>query len=184
MGNPTLQGLSDRDVWETPEWVYSGIADHIGGFDCDPCPGRGTTIGTWNWWLSLGIDGLSAPWFGDVWVNPPFSHKSEWIQQVITHHNSNDDVDRIFLLTPDSTDVKSWFHGKIVEHATYIWFSKGRVKFINPDTHEPAGSPSFGTAISVFGEIPASLCEWFHANGWLAETATTDQPARTYTVTD
>lgn len=183
MGNPTLQSLNEKDNWQTPAWVYEGIAERIGGFDLDPCSGESTTIGEWNYYLSLGMDGLQWPWFGDVWVNPPFSFKSDWVEHAVEQHEYNDDVDRIFLLTPDSTDVKSWFHGKIVPAADYVWFAEGRVKFLEPQTGEPAGSPSFGTAVSVFGEIPCTLRNWFHEHGWLAETAS-QTPARTYRVID
>jgi len=182
VSNPTLGELSKKDNWQTPEWVWSGIADHIGGFDCDPCAGERTQIGDWNYYVSLGMDGLSWPWFGDVWVNPPFSYKSDWVEHCVKQHQHNDDVDRIFLLTPDSTDVRSWFHKQIVPNAKYVWFADGRVKFREPETGESAGSPSFGTAISVFGEIPPGLRNWFHSNGWLARTAS--ESARGFGVTD
>ncbi|TKX52633.1 hypothetical protein EXE42_15835, partial [Halorubrum sp. SP3] len=61
MGNPTLQSLNEKDVWQTPEWLYSGIAERIGGFDVDPCPGERTSIGEWNYYLSLGMDGTEWP---------------------------------------------------------------------------------------------------------------------------
>ena len=184
MSNPTLGPLAEKDDWQTPQWVTDGIADHIGGFDCDPCPGERTTVGEWNYWLSIGLDGLKAPWRGDVFVNPPFSHKSEWVERAIQQYRENDAVDRVFLLTPDSTDVRSWFHSEITEHASYVWFADGRVKFREPHTGESAGSPSFGTMISVFGAIPDSLKAWFNEHGFLVEQAMVDPQTQTYTVTD
>lgn len=183
MGNPTLQELPEKDTWETPDWLVNGIGDAIGGFDLDPCAGPDTTIADTNYSIQRGEDGLERGWFGDVWVNPPFSEKESWIDKAISEKIHSDSVDRVFILTPDSTDVKSWFHRQLVPTADYIWFADGRVKFIDPEEGEPAGSPSFGTAISVFGDIEPPLCDWFHAKGWLAKTASRNV-ARTYTVTD
>ena len=183
MGNPTLSELPQKDVWCTPDWLVNGIGQPLGGFDLDPCAGPNTTIADENFSIQRGEDGLDRDWFGDVWVNPPFTDKNSWIDKAVLEHRHNDDVDTVFVLTPDSTDVKSWFHGKIVPAADYVWFSNGRVKFIDPETGESAGSPSFGTAVSVFGEIPPELRNWFHSKGWLAETAS-ESVARTYTVTD
>jgi len=171
MGNPTLRELPEKDTWETPTWLIDGIGELIGGFDLDPCAGPNTSIGETNFSIQRGVDGLEREWFGDVWVNPPFTAKTAWIDNAVCEYEDNDAVDRIFVLTPDSTDVQSWFHGQLVPAADYIWFSDGRVKFIDPETGEKAGSPSFGTAISVFGEIPPALRNWLHAKGWLATTA-------------
>jgi len=203
MGNPTLDSLNQKDVWQTPEWLTNGIAEAIGGFDLDPCAGPETRIADTNWSIQrgedhdergssqstpnveFGVDGLDRDWFGDVWVNPPFSEKEDWLREATFQHGFPDEgPDRVFVLTPDSTDVKSWFHGYCTM-ADYVWFSKGRVKFIDPKTGEPAGSPSFGTAISVFGEIEPPLREWFHSKGWLTKTASrVASDKRRYNITD
>ena len=185
MGNPTLQDLPEKDTWETPDWLTDGIAEAIGGFDLDPCAGPQTRIADHNWSIQRGEDGLKREWFGDVWVNPPFSDKEAWLREAVDQTSFPDEgADRVFVLTPDSTDVKSWFHSYCTM-ADYVWFSKGRVKFIDPETGEGAGQPSFGTAISVFGDIEPPLREWFHAKGWLVETASRAMKGhRTYDITD
>jgi phage N-6-adenine-methyltransferase len=183
MGNPTLQSLPEKDTWQTPSWLTDGIGAAIGGFDLDPCAGPDTRIAETNYSIQRGENGLQQDWFGDVWVNPPFTSKVDWVHKAISEYDDPDGADRVFLLTPDSTDVKSWFHGDIVPTAEYVWFAEGRVKFLDPQTGEPAGSPSFGAAISVFGEIEPELRNWFHANGWLARTASR-RITQTYTVTD
>jgi len=203
MGNPTLSSLPQKDVWQTPDWLTNGIAEAIGGFDLDPCAGPQTHIADHNWSIQRGEDGLNREWFGDVWVNPPFSEKEKWLRECVSSVGTDSNgslietaeavdqtafpdegADRVFVLTPDSTDVKSWFHSYCTM-ADYVWFSKGRVKFIDPETGEGAGQPSFGTAISVFGDIEPPLREWSHAKGWLVETASRAMKGhRTYDITD
>jgi hypothetical protein len=82
-----------------------------------------------------------------------------------------DGTELIVVVTPDATDVQSWFHGLIVPNASYVWFSEGRVSYIDPETDEPAGSPSFGTCLSLFGEVPRDLRETLQTAGWLVPNA-------------
>jgi len=167
MSNPTLSQLPEKDVWETPVWLYGGIGERVGGFDLDPCAGPETEIAATNWSIQRGQDGLDREWFGDVWVNPPFSEKGRWLDKAVAEYEAGR-ADRVFVVTPDSTDVKSWFHGTIVPHATYVWFSEGRISYVDPETGEPSGHPSFGTAVSVFADgLPAECRRWFDDHGWL-----------------
>lgn len=78
------------------------------------------------------------------------------------------------FVTPDSTDVQSWWHGKIVPHATYVWFSEGRVKYVDPNSDSDRTSPPFGTAISLFGEVDNELARFLDEHGWLVETVDVD----------
>ncbi len=152
-----------KDVWQTPD----SLLDLLGHIDLDPCAGPDTNIGDTNYTES--DDGLTQDWFGRVFVNPPFTQKTEWLEKVI---EERDNTDVIFVVTPDSTDTKSWWHGYIAEHADYIWFSRGRISYIDPDTGEKMGSPTFGTAISIFGQVDSATLDRLAENGQLLETVT------------
>jgi hypothetical protein len=167
------QNTDLKDVWQTP----SSITEMIGEIDLDPCAGVDTSIGETNYSLENGEDGLEEDWFGRVFVNPPFSNKSAFLQKAI---DEVENTDCIFVLTPDSTDVKSWWHTYIAAEADYIWFSEGRVSYIVPHSHadefdkyeggEQANSPTFGTAISVFGEPGEETIERMKERGQLVKT--------------
>jgi phage N-6-adenine-methyltransferase len=159
--------LSEKDTWQTPDWLIEGIQQYV-NIDLDPCAGKHTSIGDENYRLEDGKDGLELPWYGTTFVNPPFSHKKEWAAKVI---DELDNTDLIMLVTPDSTDVQSWWHTCIVPFADYVWFSEGRIKYVDPDTQETAKSPTFGTAISMYGEVPDGLLQWFNEHGWVVEDA-------------
>lgn len=77
------QHLSDKDVWQTPQWLVDGI-DGAVTIDLDPCAGSDTSIGSINYRLEDGDDGLEAPWFGTVFVNPPFTQKGDWLNKALT----------------------------------------------------------------------------------------------------
>jgi len=155
--------LSDKDNWQTPPDLVAGLDQAVGGFDLDPCAHPQTDIGSENYCIERGEDGLVEDWHGRVFVNPPFSYKSDWLEKA-TNEVASGRVETAVVLTPDSTDTKSWWHEYIAPEAEYICFCEGRVSYY--DSGERAGSPTFGTAISVFGRAPPSLVEelsdWGH----------------------
>jgi len=158
-------GQNEKDRWLTPPDVLDVLTEHV-DIDLDPCAGSDTEIGDVNWSIQNGQDGLERDWGNHdvVYVNPPFSEKQDWIQRVIEYQ---DECELSILLTPDSTDVQSWWHGQIVPHADHIWFSDGRISYVDPDTGEEAGSPTFGTALSFFGNVPRGLLDDLSEIGWL-----------------
>lgn len=153
-----------KDVWQTPD----EIIEMLQPIDVDPCAGKDTTIGR-DANYTKADDGLTKKWHGRVFVNPPFSDKKSWLQKAISE---KDRTKSIFVLTPDGTDTKSWWHEYIAAEADYIWFSKGRISYINPDTGEKAKNPTFGTAISIFGEPGEETLERMSERGQLLQTYT------------
>jgi phage N-6-adenine-methyltransferase len=156
-----------KDVWQTPTELLEYFEDSSTKIDLDPCAGEGTTVGQVNY--TEQDDGLSKAWFGRVFVNPPFSEKTDWLKKAVSEYQSGN-TKVIFIVTPDSTDVISWWHGYIAEHADYVWFSEGRISYVNPETGEAAGSPTFGTAVSILGEPEQFVLENLSENGHLVET--------------
>lgn len=153
---------SKKDVWQTPASIWEPIDERV-TIDLDPCAGPETEIGTENIRPSEG-DGLAVPWYGTVFVNPPFSEKGDWLEYAVEQYLAGN-VERVFLVTPDSTDVKGWWHPYIADHCRFTWFKYGRLNYVDPDTGEQSSGVSFGTAISVLGSIPPSLEAYWRENG-------------------
>lgn len=101
-------------------------------------------------------------------LTPPFSMKEKFLQKAISEIG-RDNANCVYVITPDSTDTKSWFHKYIANHADYIWFSRGRISYIDPDTGEQANQPTFGTCISIFGNPPTYKLERLSKHGLLLE---------------
>lgn len=173
----TRQNATERkDLWQTPEEILLMLPDiHV-----DPCAGASTSIGTHKNFTE-DDDGLSSDWSaptghnGDwrAFVNPPFTQKKAFLDRTIDAYTSGE-VDVAFVVTPDSTDTKSWWHGKIAPNADYIWFSKGRISYIDPEKGRQ-GSPTFGTAISIYGEPSVETLERFKQAGHLVSSVNTNR---------
>ena len=171
---------SKKDAWRTPPALYEPIAERIGGFDMDPCAGpsgehielpgdkephpdlQPTEIAAWN--VTLPTDGLTVDWVGDVFLNPPFSEKGEWLDKAEREWRDGD-ADRVFIVTPDATDVAAWWHEYIVPNAATTYFVESRTNYIDPETRETASGVSFNTAVSVFGEAPPDLLRYWRDAG-------------------
>lgn len=152
---------SKKDIWQTPTEITQPLNETI-GIDLDPCAGPDTQIADTNWSIEYGKDGLKSNWFGNVFINPPFSNKTEFIKKSV---EEKDNTDITVLLTPDSTDVKSWYHNLICNHYKYTWFSKGRINYIDPKTGKQEKGVSFGTALHFMGGMDPSLELWLRENG-------------------
>ena len=71
---------SGSDEWYTPEHVWRAAlaALRLEEFDLDPCADPGLAIAARKHYTQSD-DGLSKPWHGAVWMNPPYSDMATWI---------------------------------------------------------------------------------------------------------
>ena len=76
--------LEKSDEHYTPKWLF----DHMGiSFDLDvAAPIGGSYVPTDKYYTEQD-DGLSQDWSGKVWMNPPFSKPSPWVEKFINHSN-------------------------------------------------------------------------------------------------
>jgi phage N-6-adenine-methyltransferase len=150
---------SKKDIWQTPRELWKPINERD-PITLDPCAGENTSIGELNY--SLPTDGLAQDWGGTVWLNPPFSQKEEWFEKA---REDLENCETIYIVTPDSTNVQSWWHGQLAEFCKFLWFPDGRINYINPQTDTRKKNVSFGTAINIAGELNQEVKEWFNSNG-------------------
>lgn len=72
------------DECYTPQYIFEALGTE---FDLDPCaPSEGSLVPAKQRY-SLPFDGLNAPWFGLVWVNPPYSKPAPWVAKWLDHGN-------------------------------------------------------------------------------------------------
>jgi hypothetical protein len=75
--------LKQSDEHYTPKWLF----DELGiEFDMDVC----APVGGVPWLpakksFSVLDDGLAQVWVGSVWMNPPFSKPTPWVDKFIAH---------------------------------------------------------------------------------------------------
>ena len=72
-------------------------------------------------------DGLSKPWRGGVWCNPPYGREiSSWVRKA--YEESQKEYNSfVLMLLPARTDTKWWW--EYVQGKATLFFIKGRVKF-------------------------------------------------------
>lgn len=126
--------------WYTPEWLFEALGCT---FDLDvAAPVGGPLHVPASVWFSC--DGLTGPWDGFVWMNPPFGGRNSlapWLDKFFAHGNG-------IALTPDRTSAPWWQDA--AKKADCILFIAGKIRFIRPDGTE-GKSPSNGTTLFATG---------------------------------
>lgn len=108
--------------WFTPPHVFTALGVE---FDIDVC----APLGGVEWiparrFFSAADDGLSQPWEGRVWMNPPYGRAlPTWTDRMAQHAEG---VALVFARTDTA-----WFH-RAVETASALCFIRGRLSFIGP----------------------------------------------------
>jgi phage N-6-adenine-methyltransferase len=93
-------------------------------------------------------DGLTKSWFGNVWLNPPYS------QPLISHFSNKlidelSNINQACVLTNNATETE-WYQ-RMLERCDAVCFIKGRIKFLDLDG-DATGAPLQGQSIMYFGE--------------------------------
>ena len=136
--------------WYTPKSVFDALGV---GFDLDVCsPGLDKTWVPAGRALTIAEDGLTSPWHGFVWCNPPYGKGiDKWIKRMAEHNNG-------IALLPARPDT-AWFH-EASSTATSILFVRGRIKFHPGDKNAPnTGSPGAGNVLMAWGQQAALVLE-------------------------
>lgn len=113
-------GHPKNDEYYTPSWIFEALSL---SFDLDPC---GTEDGAFvpaKHRYHLPADGLTTPWFGLIWMNPPFSKPAPWVEKFIKHNNG-------IALLPMSTG--QWFEN-VWDKADGIVVLPRNIKFERPN---------------------------------------------------
>lgn len=118
------------DVWLTPPEIINAL----GPFDLDPCAPADRPWPTANHHWTEADDGLTMPWTGLVWCNPPFGPEAgKWLARCAEHGHA-------IALVPARTETR-WFIEQVWDKAHAVFFLHGRPHFHYPDgTRAPFNS--------------------------------------------
>lgn len=119
--------LSETNEWYTPKEIIERVIKVLGQIDLDPCANPGTpTIPALTHYTQAN-DGLAQPWFGRVYMNPPYGDEIKgWIEHLCSAYKSKL-VSEAIALVPSRTDTE-WFRLLKEYPRCFIW---GRLKFSN-----------------------------------------------------
>lgn len=135
---PPVWHRKQSDEWATPRDRLEEWAREFGPFDLDVAADEANAVTPR--FYTLVEDGLSQPWTGTVWCNPPYSNVAKWIAKA---HQAAQEGATVVCLVPARTDTR-WWHEHVTE-ATGVRFLKGRLKFGDATAAAP-----FPSALVVF----------------------------------
>lgn len=132
------------DDWYTPREIFVALRLV---FDLDPCsPGPGLCWVPALRLYTIKDDGLSQPWSGLVWLNPPFGGRHghiPWLRKFLDHGNG--------IAIVRAYTSAGWFHDDAIRVDTMV-FPRGKTKFIRPDG-SVGTAPGHGIVLLGMGEV-------------------------------
>lgn len=155
--------------WYTPLAYIEAARAVMGTIDLDPasCDRAQKSVAAGKYYTAAD-DGLAQPWFGNVWLNPPYNMPA--IERFTTRAMetySKGEIAQAVVLTNNATDT-GWFHN-LLALAGVAMLTKGRVKFWGPDGESAAGARQ-GQVVFYLGTNAAAFVENFRPFGVIIET--------------
>lgn len=131
----------DKDEWLTPPEILNAL----GEFDLDPCA---PIVRPWDMakqHYTVDDLGLTKPWHGRVWCNPPYgSQTGIWLQRLADHGNG---IALIFART--ETEM---FFSQVWERADALLFIEGRLYFHHVDGKKAAANSGAPSVLIAYGK--------------------------------
>lgn len=157
---PHIVNNSGDNEWYTPIEYIEAARKVMGNIDLDPASNEiaNKTVMA-DCYYTAEDDGLSFAWFGNVWLNPPYSTA---LVQSFAEKVAEREFDQAIVLVNNATDTR-WFR-TLVECADAILFTTGRIKFYKPDSNKC--SPLQGQAFFYFGDKSEAFLREFEKYGW------------------
>lgn len=140
---------SASDEWYTPPETLELARLVLGGIDLDPASNdlaqRWIQAGTY---YTQNDDGLSLPWEGRVWLNPPYGVQTgQWTQKATESLDSGSVTEAIILVRPAAG--AAWFQALSSRFACCT--THKRIRFIDKNGTQQA-SPVHGNCFFYLGE--------------------------------
>lgn len=155
---------SESNEHYTPYDFLIRVCEFYGGnIDLDPCANSLTEPHCPALMhYTIEVDGLVMPWWGNVFVNPPYgrgdSGLAGFVKKCLTEYESGN-VNQILLLVPSRTDTQ-WHKSLGAITRCYI---TGRLKFVNAANQ--GNSAPFPSVLFYFGKNKEYFYEYWSSVG-------------------
>lgn len=157
---PHIVNNSGDNEWYTPAEYIEAARIVMGSIDLDPASNdyANQTVKA-EVYYTEDDDGLAHEWFGNIWMNPPYSSKliKLFIDKLIAST-----FEQAIVLVNNATDT-AWFR-QLTESASAVVFTTGRIRF--QKFNGAVGAPLQGQAFIYFGNSTDKFLEVFEKYGW------------------
>jgi hypothetical protein len=129
-----------KDEWLTPPHILAAL----GPFDLDPCSPIARPWPTAANHYTIEDDGLTKPWAGRVWLNPPYGQEAKrWLARLADH---GDGVALIFARTETEMFVEH-----VWNRADALLFLFGRLHFHHVNGSRAAANSGAPSVLIAYG---------------------------------
>lgn len=158
---------SKNHEWQTPSHIIEAARKAMVWIDLDPASSeKANERVKATSYFDREMDGLSLPWHGNIWLNPPYgrsgpwkSNAAVWSRKLIVEHEQGR-VRQACLLVKAAPSEK-WFKPL---YRYPICFTDGRVSFLNA-SGRPISGNAHGSAIVGLGIDANDFAEAFRDIG-------------------
>lgn len=161
---PHVAYNSGNNEWYTPKEFIEAATAVMGQIDLDPASSEiaNKTVNAKRFY-TVEDNGLEKPWFGRVWMNPPYASDliGKFAEKLVFELPN---ISQAIVLVNNATETE-WFYTMVVQ-ATAVCFPRSRVRFVTPDG--TTGAPLQGQAILYFGPDVNRFINVFDEKGWCA----------------
>lgn len=153
-----------NNEWYTPPRFIEAAREVMGSINLDPasCARANETVKADDFYIKE-VDGLSLPWGGNVWLNPPYSQPLiQKFCEAVKEKYLNGEFEQLVILTNNATET-DWGQ-TLLSTARAVCFPSKRIRFIDPEGNE-GDSPLQGQMLCYFGETPEKFVSIFQQFG-------------------
>lgn len=160
LGTTAVLGSSESDEWYTPGEYIEAARRVLGAIDLDPasCSAANEVVRASSFY-TIDEDGLTQPWNGRVWMNPPYGNAVGLFVSKLVESYNDGSVTGAILLTAARLETR-WF-APLFDHL--LCFPSRRVKFWQPGRE--VVSPPFTPAFAYLGADTAAFVREFSQVG-------------------
>ena len=157
---PHIANNSGDNEWYTPPEFIESARKVMGSIDLDPASNShaNKTVKA-STFFTEEDDGLTKKWFGNVWLNPPYSST---LVVSFADKVAEREFEQAVVLVNNATETK-WFK-TLIDNADAFVFKTGRIKFLKYDGQHNA--PLQGQAFIYFGNNAEQFLAEFEQYGW------------------
>lgn len=124
----------DSNEWYTPSYLMLPIRDVLGGIDLDPasCAIANNVVRA-DEYYDQADDGLTLPWAGNIYLNPPYSNPLPWVEKLLKEFALGNVVQAILLVNTANSPQWACLLWQSYHHVCLL---NSRIKFWRPDRPE------------------------------------------------